>query len=57
MLFRSAFKKAIEDPEIQKWANDNAFMIQYMGPEEFGEFMASEHELYGDLVEELGMGK
>ena len=56
-ILHDAFKKAIEDPEIQKWANDNAFMIQYMGPEEFGEFMASEHELYGDLVEELGMGK
>jgi tripartite-type tricarboxylate transporter receptor subunit TctC len=48
-----AFKKGMEDPVFQKNAKDMAVNLQYLGPEAFGKLMASEHELFGKLIQEM----
>ena len=48
-----AFKQGMEDAAFKKSAADMAVSIHYLGPEEFGKLMASEDNLYADLVNNL----
>lgn len=49
----TAFKQAMEDPGFLKNAKDMAINLYYLGPDEFGKWMAKEHEFYGQLVQEV----
>ena len=48
-----AFKRGMEDPIFQKNAKDMAINLHYLGPEAFGKLMATEHELFGKLIQEM----
>lgn len=48
-----AFKQGMEDPVFQKNAKDMVVNLSYLGPEDFGKLMASDHEFYGKLVKEI----
>lgn len=48
-----AFAKGMEDPAFKKSAADMAVTIRYLGPEDFGKLMASDHGFYGQLVKEI----
>ena len=48
-----AFKQGMDDPVLKKNAKDMAVNLQYLGPENFGKLMASDHEFYGKLVKEI----
>jgi len=48
-----AFKQGMDDPAYRKNAKDMAINLHYLGPEAFGELMASQHELFGKLIEEM----
>ncbi|MBN2031800.1 MAG: hypothetical protein JW836_00875 [Deltaproteobacteria bacterium] len=48
-----AFKKGMEDPVFQKNARDMSINLHYLGPEAFGKLMASDHELFGKLIQEM----
>jgi tripartite-type tricarboxylate transporter receptor subunit TctC len=48
-----AFKQGMDDPVFRKNAKDMAVNLNYLGPEAFGKWMASDHEFYGKLVKEI----
>ncbi len=48
-----AFKKGMDDPAFKKSAADMAVTVHYLGPEDFGKLMASEDNIYSDLVKEV----
>jgi tripartite-type tricarboxylate transporter receptor subunit TctC len=48
-----AFKKGMEDPILIKNAKDMAVNLSYLGPEDFGKWMARDHDFYGKLVKEI----
>lgn len=48
-----SFKKAMEDPAFVKNARDMAINLHYLGPEQFGQLMARDHEFYGKLIKEM----
>jgi tripartite-type tricarboxylate transporter receptor subunit TctC len=48
-----AFKQGMDDPVLKKNAKDMAVNLSYLGPENFGKLMASDHEFYGKLVKEI----
>jgi len=48
-----AFKKGMDDPVFRKNAKDMSVELHYLGPEEFGKLIASDHEFYGKLVAEI----
>jgi tripartite-type tricarboxylate transporter receptor subunit TctC len=52
-ILHDAFKKGMDDPVFQKNAEDMAINLYHLGPEEFGKLMASQHELFGKLIQEM----
>ncbi len=48
-----AFKQGMEDHSFKKSAADMAVTIQYLGPDDFGKLMASEDNIYTNLVKEI----
>lgn len=51
----AAFKRALDDESVIKFAKNSGFSIDYLPPKEFGEFMRVEYESIGQLAEELGL--
>jgi tripartite-type tricarboxylate transporter receptor subunit TctC len=47
------FKQGMDDPVFRKNAKDMVVNLSYLGPEDFGKLMASDHEFYGKLVKEI----
>jgi tripartite-type tricarboxylate transporter receptor subunit TctC len=47
------FKQGMDDPVFIKNAKDMVVNLSYLGPEDLGKLMASDHEFYGKLVKEI----
>lgn len=50
-----AFRSVYESEEFKQFMENNGFGTVYRGPDEFGQFMQSELERFGTLIEELGL--
>ena len=46
--------KALQDPEVLKQLRSAGIAPSYLGPQEFGAFMRSEHEKWGKVVKDTG---
>jgi tripartite-type tricarboxylate transporter receptor subunit TctC len=52
-VLHDAFRKGMEDPVFVKNAESMSVVLSYVGPAEFGNMMAADHERYAKLVAEL----
>ena len=52
-ILHDAFRKGMEDPAFVKNAADMSVALAYVGPADFGELMAADHERFGKLVAEI----
>ena len=50
-ILSDAFTQGVEDPEFSNFMKENAFEIDFMNPEEFGQFLIEDYELNGELLE------
>ena len=48
-----AYRTVYESEEFQTFMEDNGFGMVYRNPEEYGEFMESEFDRFGQIIEEL----
>lgn len=56
-IIHDAFKKALEDPEIQKELKNIDVDAAYAGPEEFQKEISESYEKYGDILRGINMIK
>lgn len=52
-----AFKAAMEDETLQKLAGNQGIILDYMGGEDFVEFVQEDYDFWGDLIRERGLGE
>lgn len=52
-ILHDAFKKGMEDPAFAKSAADMSVALAYVGTDDFGKLMASDHERYAKLVADV----
>src|SRR5690606_28962584 len=43
-ILSDAFTQGVEDPEFSNFMKENAFEIDFMNPEEFGQFLIEDYE-------------
>lgn len=52
-----AFKAAMENETLQKLAGNQGIILDYMGGQEFVDFVQNDYEFWGDLIKERGLGE
>lgn len=55
-ILSEAFRKVYNSEEFQEFMDDQGFGMKWRGPEEFQEFLADQHEVYGGVIDQLGIG-
>lgn len=51
------FKAVLEDPDFKKDAENLGQNLTYLGPEEFGKYLAAELERYQEIIAKYGLGE
>ncbi len=52
-----AFTSVYESDEFQSFMQEQGFGLVYRNAEEFGQFMQSEYDRFGQIIDELGLGQ
>ena len=55
-ILSEAFEKVYNSEEFKEFMDNQGFGMKWRGPEEFGEFLADQHDVYGAVIEQLGIG-
>jgi tripartite-type tricarboxylate transporter receptor subunit TctC len=55
-LLNREMASAMSGPDLKGWTEANGSEVVNSTPGEFGAYMRSEHQRYGRLVRELGLG-
>jgi tripartite-type tricarboxylate transporter receptor subunit TctC len=51
------FKSVYDSKDFEKFMENNGFGMVYRNSEEYGEFMTAEYDRFGDLIENLAIGR
>jgi tripartite-type tricarboxylate transporter receptor subunit TctC len=51
------FKRAMNDPTFRKPLENKGFVFTYEGPEDLKKRLLEEYETYGQLIQQIGLGK
>jgi len=55
-VLHDAFKAAMDDPDLQKLAEQGGITLEYMGTEDFTKYVAEQDEFYKNLIKENKLG-
>lgn len=55
-ILSEAFKKVYNSEEFKEFMDNQGFGMKWRGPEEFHEFLADQTEIYGGVIDQLGIG-